>query len=545
MDRKTLLAMLLCLGVFMGWQKLYIEPRMPKNPVPGQAVEATEAAKAPLTPAPEGARAEAPVAKATHPAQTRVVSTELGDALLGDGATVFKDWNLKSYKLGISADAAAVDLKSVVHEESGAVTLAFDDPAFAYLKGVQGEFLPAPHGQRWVYEDANVRITREVSVVAGEPYLDTRFTAEFKAKRPSYAFVSVTASSFDKDPEAQDRQLIYWSDKTLERVHLKDAVAQKDVTTPVKYVGASNRYFLMTLVNSGPAEAKGQILPAGPNAGRISLVYPVTNNSITIPLKAYFGAKELQTLRRVDPALDNAVDLGWFQIIAYPLLKLLKFFYAFVGNYGIAIIILTVLLKVATFPLTYKSMKSMKEMAKLQPQLQKLREKHKDDKEALNREMMSLMKTHGYNPMAGCLPMLLQFPILIGLFYVIRDGAHLEVARHMLYDVYQNLPWTLGHTFLGMDLIKPNVYVLPPLLVALQFWQVKMMMAKNKKKENVVEVGNKPKMPEFNQQTMMLYVLPLMIGFFALQFPAAVSLYWGVSTLFAIGQQWFVMAEKK
>jgi YidC/Oxa1 family membrane protein insertase len=111
--------------------------------------------------------------------------------------------------------------------------------------------------------------------------------------------------------------------------------------------------------------------------------------------------------------------------------------------------------------------------------------------------------------------------------------------------VYQNLPWTLGHTFLGMDLIKPNLYVLPPLLVALQFWQVKMMMAKNKKKEKVVEVGNKPKMPEFNQQTMMLYVLPLMIGFFALQFPAAVSLYWGVSTLFAIGQQWFVMAEKK
>lgn len=158
---------------------------------------------------------------------------------------------------------------------------------------------------------------------------------------------------------------------------------------------------------------------------------------------------------------------------------------------------------------------------------------------------MKLWKEMKINPLESCLPMLLQFPILIGLFYVIRDGAQIEVARHMLYEPYQHLSWTLGHTLLGIDLLKPNLYILPPLLVVLQFWQVKMMMARTKKKEAVVEVGAKKSwMPELNQQSMMLYILPLMIGFFALSFPAAVSLYWGVSTLFAIAQQWFVMREK-
>src|SRR6185295_11427705 len=104
--------------------------------------------------------------------------------------------------------------------------------------------------------------------------------------------------------------------------------------------------------------------------------------------KVYFGPKELDSLRAVDPTLDHTVDFGWFTVFAYPLLKLLKWLYQFVGNYGVAIILLTLLLKIATYPLTYKSMKSMKEMAKIQPQLQRVREKYKDDKEALNREML-------------------------------------------------------------------------------------------------------------------------------------------------------------
>ncbi len=214
-------------------------------------------------------------------------------------------------------------------------------------------------------------------------------------------------------------------------------------------------------------------------------------------------------------------------------------------NLGIAVILLTLVVKLILLLPSQHALKSQKKMQMLQPRLDELKKKYGSDSKRMQEETMKLWKEMKINPLESCLPMLLQFPILIGLFYVIRDGAQIEVARHMLYEPYQHLSWTLGHTLLGIDLLKPNLYILPPLLVVLQFWQVKMMMARTKKKEAVVEVGAKKSwMPELNQQSMMLYILPLMIGFFALSFPAAVSLYWGVSTLFAIAQQWFVMREK-
>lgn len=215
-------------------------------------------------------------------------------------------------------------------------------------------------------------------------------------------------------------------------------------------------------------------------------------------------------------------------------------------NLGLAVILLTILVKLILLIPSQHALKSQKKMQMLQPRLDELKKKYGDDSKRMQEETMKLWKEMKINPLESCLPMLLQFPILIGLFYVIRDGAQIEVARHMLYEPYQHLSWTLGHTLFGIELLKPNLFLLPPLLVVLQFIQVKMMMARTKKKDAVVDVGAKKSwMPELNQQTMMLYILPLMIGFFALSFPAAVSLYWGVSTLFAIGQQWIVMREKK
>lgn len=495
----------------MGWQKLYIEPRLPKNPTPSQSVSVTDSPSQPTAPVATGGTPPSSDSKNTatprHAPETRTVSTDLGDVVLSDGAAVFKDWNLKSYKLGITADAAAVDLKSVVHEENGAVILAFDDPAYAYLKNIQGEFKTTARGQAWSYEDANVKLSRDISTVAGEPYVNAQFTAEFKGKRPNLAYLTLTASSFDKDPEAQDRQLLYWANKSLERIALKDTIDQKEIITPVKYVAASNRYFIMTLVNASAVEAKGSIVSTGPSAGRISLVYPITSNSVTIPVRAYFGAKELETLRRVDPALDNAVDLGWFQIIAYPLLKLLKFFNAFVGNYGIAIILLTVLLKIATFPLTYKSMKSMKEMAKLQPQLAKLKEKHKDDKETLNREMMAMMKTHGYNPMAGCLPMLLQMPIFFALYRVLYSSIELFHAPFALWI----------HDLSAQD----PFYVTPVLLSGTMFLQQKLS----------------PQTATDPAQQKMMQFMPLMFGAFMINLPSGLTLYMLTNAVTSIIQQ--------
>lgn len=209
-------------------------------------------------------------------------------------------------------------------------------------------------------------------------------------------------------------------------------------------------------------------------------------------------------------------------------------------NLGIAIIIITIIIKLILFIPTQHAMEGQKKMQDIQPKMEELKRKHKNDPKKLQAETMKVWKENKVNPMQSCLPMLIQFPILIGLFFTIRDGSILALSQHLLYEPYQNLSWTFGTDFLGIDLNTPNVYIFPPMLMVMQFIQMKMSFAITKKKQEKSGKAPKKDTPmsqQEMQQKMMMYGLPLMIGFFALQFPSAVSLYWGISTLFAIGQQ--------
>jgi YidC/Oxa1 family membrane protein insertase len=236
--------------------------------------------------------------------------------------------------------------------------------------------------------------------------------------------------------------------------------------------------------------------------------------------------------------------------ITKPLLNLLILIASLTPGYnlGVAIILLTILIKLLLFLPTQHALEGQKKLQLLQPKLEEIRRKYKDDPKKMNEETMALWKREKVNPFQSCLPMLLQFPILIGLFFVIRDGSVLEVSRHLLYTPYLDLPWQFGHGFLGLDLTKSSHFIFPPILVILQFLQMKLSFAIAKRKKSAAKDGKKEKDPEADQmqamqQKMMTYMLPLMIGFFSFQVPDAVSLYWGISTLFAIGQQIIVNRE--
>jgi YidC/Oxa1 family membrane protein insertase len=207
---------------------------------------------------------------------------------------------------------------------------------------------------------------------------------------------------------------------------------------------------------------------------------------------------------------------------------------------GVAIIILTLVVKFLLYLPTQHSLEGQKKMQKAQPLLDEIRHRYKDDPKRMQEETMKVWKEHGINPFQSCLPLLIQLPVLIGVFYVVRDGSVLALSRHLIYPFYQHLDWTFGTTFLGLDLLKSNAFLFAPLLVVLQFIQMKLSFAIARRKREQVG-GAKPsteaEKSQQLQQKMMLYGLPLMIGVFAFQFPAAVSLYWGVSTVFAIGQQ--------
>lgn len=519
MDRRTLLAITLCFLIYLGWQKLYFEPRFqaehPQAPTaltnPSESTGNQTQTHETKPSAIGDQKIQSYSAKSTKPvhrdSQKLQVPTSIGQVTLSDSSAFFSGFSLKSYKLGISPEAAAVDMESVTHQNSE-VNLAFDDPHFAYLNDVQGNFTRTAQGVVWSYEDENVKLTREFQTLDKYPYVDVRVVADFKREQaPKYAFINLVSQAIENDPEAQDRQLVYWTNQSIERIPLKDSTSLKEISTPVKYIGATNRYFIMTVVAESPMEAKGLIQPLGQGKVAANLVYPVTGKSISIPLRVYFGPKELDLLRQVDSTLDHTVDFGWFTVFAYPLLKILKWFYQFLQNYGLAIIFLTLLLKILTYPLTYKSMKSMKKMAALQPQLQRIREKYKDDREALNREMLTMMRSNGYNPVAGCLPMLIQMPIFFALYRVLYSSIELYHAPFALWI----------HDLSSRD----PFYVTPVLLSVTMFIQQKLT----------------PNTATDPAQAKMMQLMPLIFGAFMLALPSGLTVYMLVNAIASIVQQ--------
>ena len=183
----------------------------------------------------------------------------------------------------------------------------------------------------------------------------------------------------------------------------------------------------------------------------------------------------------------------------------------YVGNFGVSIIIVTILIKIALLPLTLKQDKSMKEMKKIQPELEKLKEKYANDKQMLNIKTMELYKEHKVNPLGGCLPLLLQLPILFALFGVLRNGI---------------IP--KDSSFLWLKLSVPDpFYVLPVLNGAVSFFQQKLM-------------GSADSNPQMKN---MMYIFPIMMIMFSVKMPSGLQLYWLTSSILAVVQQYFIMKK--
>lgn len=261
--------------------------------------------------------------------------------------------------------------------------------------------------------------------------------------------------------------------------------------------------------------------------------------------EVYLPIDLLQVSTRFSHHAPGPIVKAFRTFVTKPFLNFLIFTASFLPdrNLGIAIIVLTLLVKLVLFFPTQHAMEGQRKMQLLQPQLAVLQKQYAADKKRLQEETMKLWKEHKVSPLQSCLPMFIQFPILIGLFYAIQDGAHLELSRHLLYPIYQNLSWKLGVHFLWFDLTKPDWYVFPVLLALLQYLQMRLAFHSAQKKSAKDGKRTMSKDQEL-QQKMMLYALPVMIGAFAFKFPVAVALYWGISTLCAIGQQMIVNRER-
>jgi len=228
----------------------------------------------------------------------------------------------------------------------------------------------------------------------------------------------------------------------------------------------------------------------------------------------YAGPKEFDTLKSLNVGLEETIDFGWFiygsweivRAVAKPLFYVLRFFHDYTHNYGLAIIILTVCIKLLFVPLQYKSYKSMKDMQIIQPKVVELQKKLKDDRERLNRELIRLYRDHKVNPVGGCLPMLLQMPVFVALFNIL----------YMTIDLRQ-APFVLWITDLS---VQDPYYILPILMGVSMVVQQKIM----------------PTTMDPTQAKIMLF-LPAFMTLLFLTFPAGLVLYWLTNNVLTIAQQ--------
>ena len=328
------------------------------------------------------------------------------------------------------------------------------------------------------------------------------------------------AAPRNNDTRFEQMGAVTLTDTTVKIDLVKDlAKGPRQYDKGILWTGFDDKYFLSAVLARNSSIAQVGIVgnPAGRDITTVSFNPVALNPGAEDSRESllYFGPKDLEILKAQGNELERAIDLGWFSALAKPLLQILKFLYKYVHNYGIAIIIVTVVLKVLFFPLTYKSYKSMKDMQKLQPKMAELKEKFKNDRDAMNKAVMELYKSHKVNPMGGCFPMIVQIPVFFALYKALMFSIELRHAPFFFW--IQDLSG------------KDPYYVTPLIMGATMFIQQKMTPT----------AGMDP------TQAKMMLMLPVVFTFMFLSFPSGLVLYWLVNNILTIGQQYYINKQLK
>jgi len=303
----------------------------------------------------------------------------------------------------------------------------------------------------------------------------------------------------------------------------------------IEWAGVSNRYFLAALIpdEAIAMQARVTLLPeiVGKKAVTVLAYEGVSiepGATVARNYRAYMGPKIFEDLAEVQPGLERAIDVGysWLEPLTQFFHWLLATLYGVFPNYGVAIIILTLMVRLATLPIMQKQMKSMERMRELQPRLKEIQEQYKEDRQRQSEEQMKLYKEEGVNPLGGCLPMLMQFPVFIGLFFALQSTIALRHAEFALWITDLSAPEEL-FVIPGLDL---PVRVLPIVMGASMLIQQRMTPM----------TGMDPV-----QARMMTTVMPLMMTVLFYQFPSGLVLYWMISNFLGIGHQLWVRKQRE
>jgi YidC/Oxa1 family membrane protein insertase len=293
----------------------------------------------------------------------------------------------------------------------------------------------------------------------------------------------------------------------------------REETGKVSWAALADTYFAAVLIPKEPAAEAMVVRRVQADVLEVGVRTPLSGDQAIQTVQVYVGPKDQQLLKAAEPSLDRLIDLGFFSPLARPMVQLLRLINGVVHNYGITIILVTILIKIVFWPLTQKSYKSMQAMQKLQPRLKELQVIYKDDRQALNRAMMQLYRDHKINPMGGCLPMLIQVPFFFAFYNALLYSTEM---RHAPFICWQPELFWVGHGICDLSTHDPS-YITPILMGVTMFIQQKM-----------TPVTGDP------TQAKIMQFMPLMFLFFFLKAPAGLVIYWLINNVLSIAQQFVV-----
>lgn len=505
MEKRTLLAVVLSLGILFGWSYFFQKP-VPQKPAPqGQSDISKDQAVKPETvqPAVQIPAGIPPVTQASATSDI-TVETDLYKAVFSTEGAIIKSWELKNFK--DNSKMPVVLLKS-----PGAVP-----PLGMFLEGEKRSLLLKaiyePNTKQLIlskasnnaelvfsYSDNAISIKKKFAFHNDDYKVDLSIET---VNIPSYTLpVGTDFGVFDKQQkEHKGPVLLIESDRKEFDEKLKEKVS---FTGNIHWIAQEDKYFTAALIPLAQSDG-AEVWKEGASS---EIAFKVKQQKQDFIF--YAGPKEYDRLKNLNKGLEHIVDFGWFTVVAMPLFWVLKFFYKFLGNYGWAIILITIVVRIPFIPILNKSQQSMKKMQKIQPMMADIKEKYKKDPQKMQQEMMALYKKHKVNPVGGCLPMLLQIPVFIALYNVLNKAIELRGA-----------PFALWITDLAS---KDPYYILPVTMGVTMVIQQKMT----------------PTTMDPSQAKIMMF-MPIIFTFMFLSFPSGLVLYWLVNNVLGIVQQYFV-----
>lgn len=551
---KTEKIICLLLGAVLAW---YIFTEIPKQKKAAAAAEQARLAETantttngapfvtlPAPPPPESKPVvtQAPVVEAPSvPEKTLTLENDQLKLELSSWGAVVKKATLKQYAHRLGA----------VSDENPPVVLDFTDSPLGALEGVEGLAPNAAYEVRSVSSNeivfVNAKVTRKVSLGADYQvaYEETFHAAPGANTSLSLGVMQMGVSkndllsidSFVDGPKGGEA--VHHADEEPLKDYLVGGIsggcsgsksaaglpAKMDVPCPGarSWVAVKNRFFVTALARSTEANAGFVATVARdvraanyrPESVAAKVTFPTVGSTRTSVF--YVGPKKQSLLW--DLGMRDVMDFGMWRWICYPLVWILNVFNAWIPNYGVAIILLTILVRILFWPLTHKSTVGMKKMQEIQPLMKEIQKKYKDNPQRLQQETWALYKNHKVNPMSSCLPMLIQIPVFIALFNVLRSAVELRYAP-FLWIADLSEPEGLFASwfpFGGLNIL--------PILMALTM---------------ALQSALTPSTGDKSQQRMMMIFMPVMMLVMFYSFPSALSLYWTLSQVFSIVQMWLI-----